>query len=128
MRFYGFDVSELTTPSRPDLSLDIDPKLAWALRHRENFPVDLNRAPREVLLRIPGLGVRNVERILRVRRWHQLRLADLVRLRVPLSKLMPFVVVADYKPRSAAQLEIAPARKQLNLFGATETSVVSGEL
>ena len=127
MRFYGFNVSELTTASRPDLSLEIDPKLAWALRHRENFPVDLNRAPREVLLRVPGLGVRNVERILCVRRWHQLHLADLVRLRVPLSKLMPFVIVADHKPRSAAQTEIAPAREQLNLFHCTEPSVISGE-
>ena len=127
MRFYGFNVSELTTTNRPNLSLEIDPKLAWALRHRENFPVDLNRAPREMMLRVPGLGVRNVERILRVRRWHQLHLADLVRLRVPLSKLMPFVVVADYRPRSPAQLEVAASREQLNLFHDTEGSVVSGE-
>jgi putative DNA modification/repair radical SAM protein len=127
MRFYGFNVSELTRANRPDLSLEIDPKLAWALRHRENFPVDLNGAPREVLLRVPGLGVRNVERILRIRRWHQLRLADLVRLRAPLSKVMPFIIVADHKPRFAAQVELAPAREQLNLFDRMETSVVSGE-
>ncbi len=127
MRFYGFNVSELTTTNRPNLSLQIDPKLAWALRHRENFPVDVNRAPREMMLRVPGLGVRNVERILRVRRWHQLRLADLVRLRVPLSKLMPFVVVADYRPRLPVQLEVAATREQLDLFHGTESSVVSGE-
>ena len=127
MRFYGFNVSELTAANRPDLSLEIDPKLAWALRHRETFPVDLNRAPRELMLRVPGLGVRNVERILRVRRWHQLRLADLVRLRVALSKLMPFVIVTDYKPRSATQIEPGAARNQLNLFGDTEMSVVDGE-
>ena len=127
LRFYGFNVSELTTEKEPDLPLQIDPKLAWALRHREKFPVDLNRAPREILLRVPGLGVRNVERILRVRRWHQLRLADLVRLRAPLSKLMPFIIVADHKPKVGANVTLAPVRAQLNLFEETEPSVVSGE-
>jgi len=58
----------------------------------------LNRAPREMLLRVPGLGVRNVDRILRIRRWHSIRLDDLARLRVPLSKAMPFIIVADHRP------------------------------
>ena len=58
MRFYGFDVAELTTREEPDLPLGIDPKLAWALRNRERFPVDLNKAPRELLLRVPGVGGR----------------------------------------------------------------------
>jgi putative DNA modification/repair radical SAM protein len=66
MRFYGFAADELTAVSE-NLSLDYDPKLAWALAHRELFPVDVNRASREQLLRVPGLGVRNVERILTVR-------------------------------------------------------------
>ena len=60
MRFYDFDVAELTTPEKPDLPLNLDPKLAWALRNRDKFPLDLNKAPREMLLRVPGLGVRNV--------------------------------------------------------------------
>lgn len=128
LRFYGFNVSELTTAERPDLSLAIDPKLAWALRHRENFPVDLNRAPREMLWRVPGLGVRNVERILRVRRWHQLRLADLVRLRVRLGRVKPFIVVADHKPRWAAQIEGPRACEQIDLFDNTKSLVDSGEL
>jgi len=127
MRFYEFNVAELTTAKSPDLSLEIDPKLAWALRHRENFPVDLNRAARELMLRVPGLGVRNVDRILRLRRWHRLRLADLVRLHVPLSKLMPFVIVTDYKPRSPGTIGVAATREQLNLFEGVESSVVSGE-
>jgi putative DNA modification/repair radical SAM protein/uracil-DNA glycosylase family protein len=67
VRFYGFDHAELTTDAAPDLPLDLDPKLAWALRHRHLFPVDVHRAPRELLLRVPGLGVRNVERILQAR-------------------------------------------------------------
>ncbi len=77
MRFYGFDVAELTTREEPNLPLNLDPKLAWALRNREKFPIDLNKAPREMLLRVPGLGVRNVDRIIRIRRWHSIRLDDL---------------------------------------------------
>ena len=99
MRFYGFDVTEITTREEPNLPLNLDPKLAWALRNRGKFPLDLNKAPREMLLRVPGLGVRNVDRIIRIRRWHLIRLDDLTRLRVPLSKAMPFIVVADHTPR-----------------------------
>jgi putative DNA modification/repair radical SAM protein len=99
MRFYGFNVSELTTREQPNLPLNLDPKLAWALRNRRSFPVDLNKAPRELLLRVPGLGVRSVDRIIVIRRWHSIRLDDLLRLRVPLKKAMPFIIVTDHTPR-----------------------------
>lgn len=98
MRFYGFDAGELTTPGQPNLDLGLDPKLAWALRHRALFPVDLNAAPRERLLRVPGLGVRNVGRILKIRRHHAVTLDDLSRLRVPLNKARPWVQTADHNP------------------------------
>jgi putative DNA modification/repair radical SAM protein len=114
MRFYGFEVDEIASPGAPDLPLDLDPKHAWALRNPEWFPVDLNRAPRELLLRVPGLGVRNVDRILAIRRWHSLRLDDLTRLRVPVQKALPFIVTADHIPR-ALGLASKPAR-QLELF------------
>jgi putative DNA modification/repair radical SAM protein len=120
MRFYGFEVTELTAPVEPNLPLHIDPKLAWALRNREKFPVDLNKAPRELLLRVPGLGVRNVDRIIKIRRWHNLRLDDLTRLRVPLNKAMPFVIVADHSPRllesDTVMRRFATAPAQLDLF------------
>ena len=77
MRFYGFDARELTTASQPNLPLDINPKLAWALRHRERFPIDVNTASREQLLRVPGLGHRTVDRLLQVRRHHRVCLHDL---------------------------------------------------
>src|SRR6201995_4656299 len=109
MRFYGFQVGELTTKLEPDLPLAIDPKLAWALRYPDKFPVDLNKAPRELLLRVPGLGVRNVDRILRIRRLHSLVLADLRRLRVPLAKAQPFIVPADHVPKAVPPL---PATQQ----------------
>ena len=62
------------------LPLDIDPKLAWALKFRESFPVDVNRAPKEQLLRVPGLGTKAVDRILSSRRWRKLRLDDVAGL------------------------------------------------
>ena len=80
------------------LSLEIDPKLAWALAHRDRFPVDLDRAPKEMLLRIPGLGVKAVARLLQARRVRRLRSADLERLHVPLAKVLPFVELADHRP------------------------------
>lgn len=99
MRFYGFDAGEITDPHGDGmLPLDTDPKLAWALRHRERFPLDVNRASREELLRVPGFGVRTVERILAARRVTHLRAADLARLNVPRAKALPFIVLADHRP------------------------------
>jgi len=117
LRFYGFKVAELTTADAPDLSLTQDPKLSWALRNRAEFPLDINRAPREMLLRIPGLGVRNVDRILQIRRWHRVTLADLTRLRVPLKKALPFIITADHLPKLIGEIPV-PEKKpaQLELF------------
>jgi putative DNA modification/repair radical SAM protein len=131
VRFYGYAAPELTPAGAPNLELDVDPKLAWALRHRERFPVDLNRADRHELLRIPGLGVRSVKRILGMRRWHRIRVDDLARLRVPLGRTLPFVVLADHTPgieadRVDLRARIA-GRDQLDLF-AVARSARSGEL
>ena len=126
LRFYGFDVKEIVAdvPGQGGmLDLDIDPKLAWALRHPDRFPVDLNTAPREMLLRVPGLGARNVQRIVDSRRQGKLRVADLARLRAPLQKLLPFVVLLDHHPRqrlddpARLRRELAPAPRQADLFG-----------
>jgi predicted DNA-binding helix-hairpin-helix protein len=97
-RFYGFSHDEILPADTGMLALDVDPKLAWALAHGELFPVDLNRAPREMLLRVPGLGVKAVDKILASRRARRLRSSDLAQLRVPLKKLLPFVEVADHCP------------------------------
>ncbi len=98
VRFYGFKAPELTTIDQPNLDLHIDPKLAWALRNRAFFPVDVNVAPRSLLLRIPGVGAKSVERMIAARRWRALRLADLVRLRIASSRATPFVITADHNP------------------------------
>jgi putative DNA modification/repair radical SAM protein len=130
LRFYGFQVGELTTPDQPDLPLGMDPKLAWALRHPGQFPVDLHTAPREILLRIPGLGVRNVDRLIQVRRWHRVTLHDLARLRVPIKKIMPFVITADHRPTLVGgkswHAAIVPVQ-QMELF-APEPSVFASQL
>ena len=131
MRFYGFSAPELTTAEAPNLDLAIDPKLAWALRNRDRFPVDLNTADKAELLRIPGVGVRSVERILTVRRWRRLRMEDLTRLRISLDRALPFIVVADHSPRALTDVldlrgRIAD-RSQLDFFAVTQ-SARSGEL
>ena len=105
IRFYGFAHDEIVpvvvhgnAHGTGMLDLDIDPKLAWALANRAQFPVDVNRAAREMLLRVPGLGVKAVNRILQARRVRRLRADDLLRLHVPFKKVMPFVVMADHHP------------------------------
>lgn len=97
IRNYEFSAGEITEGlSGGDLDLEKDPKLAWALRHREFFPVDVNTAPKNLLLRIPGIGTGNVARILKIRRFHRIRLEDLKRLRVILSRARWFVTTADH--------------------------------
>jgi putative DNA modification/repair radical SAM protein len=142
LRFYDFKVEEIANATDPNLDLALDPKLSWALRNRASFPVDLNKAPREMLLRIPGLGVRNMERILSARRYTRLRLTDLIRLRLQMKKLMPFIITADHHPAKmgldsdALRAKFLPPPKQLEVnFDAPPTpaasdflSVRSGEL
>ena len=101
MRFYGFARSEITD-SAPGglLDLEIDPKLAWALSHRDRFPVDVNRADRELLLRVPGLGVRSVDRLIEARRYTRITLADIGRLGRTLALARPFIIAADWTPGS----------------------------
>ena len=120
MRLYGFERAEIAGEGE-DLDLAIDPKLAWALRNRGDFPVDLNTADPERLLRVPGLGVTVADRIIETRRVRRLRLEDLARLSRHIEKLKPFVVVADWSPgaltdRADLRERLAPAHEQLSLF------------
>jgi putative DNA modification/repair radical SAM protein len=123
LRYYGFSAGELFDKSSSgQLDLEVDPKLTWALAHREHFPVDLNSAARETLLRVPGLGVRNVKRVLQMRRHQRIRFDDLVALKCDVQKAKPFIVAADYHPRCElrsdalhARLRKAPAQLTLPL-------------
>jgi putative DNA modification/repair radical SAM protein len=99
LRYYGFSADEVASAANNGmLELDIDPKLAWALKNRHCFPVDVNTAAREVLLRVPGLGVRAVNRIIKARRHTTLRLDDLARLSTGVKRLLPFLVTPDHRP------------------------------
>ena len=123
MRFYGFAHDEIVGETNGMLALDIDPKLAWALAHRERFPVDLNRAPKEMLLRVPGLGTTSVKRLLQARRVRTLRIDDLSRLRVTLKNVLPFITVPGHGAHGthldAADLaaRLRPQPRQQSLFG-----------
>jgi putative DNA modification/repair radical SAM protein len=128
MRFYGFRADEITTPEAPSLSLLEDPKTAWARAHPEFFPVDVNCAPRESLLRVPGIGYRNVERIVRIRRYHRLAIEDLRRLHIRLKLAKQFIVAADHLPSlsAPATAEMLPAvTQQLELFAAASAATGS---
>ncbi len=121
MRFYGFDASEITA-ARTDGNLDltIDPKLAWALEHRALFPVDVNRATREMLLRVPGFGTKTVGRILASRRHRSVRWEDLQRMGANLKSARSFITLPGWRARDldAADLRarFAPPPEQLALF------------
>jgi putative DNA modification/repair radical SAM protein len=122
MRFYGFSSAEVaaSADASGQLALDMDPKHAWALKHRDFFPLDVNRAPREALLRIPGLGVKAVDRIVAARRHRRLRLDDIGRMTVSIARLRPFLVAADWRPVALADAILPRPRdpaRQLELFG-----------
>lgn len=125
MRFYGFAPKEVqsATDDKGMLPLDIDPKLAWALKFRDCFPVDVNQAPPEMLLRVPGLGTKAVDRIVSSRRWRKLRLDDVARLTLTIAKVRPFISAVDWRPtlltdRSDLRSLVAPKQQQLELFAA----------
>lgn len=125
LRFYGFTPQEIGAAADEGgmLPLDIDPKLAWALRHRDRFPVDVNRAPKEMLLRVPGLGTRAVAGILKARRHRRLDLADVGRISRSITKLRPFLVTSDWRPvllsdRQDIDAFVRPRAEQLDLFAA----------
>jgi putative DNA modification/repair radical SAM protein len=123
LRFYGFSTQELTG-SMPagQLDLALDPKTVWALANRDRFPVDVNRAERAALLKVPGLGVKVVKRILSTRRQRKLRYVDLEAMGARLGRARYFIVAADYRPAGDSQgserlrVEITQAGRQQTLF------------
>ena len=122
LRFYDFQLDEITSVT-PDgnLDLDIDPKLAWALAHRAVFPLDVNRASKEMLLRVPGFGVKTVSRILSTRRHRTLRYEDLARMGASMKKARAFVVAGGWSPGALTdsvdlRARFAPPPQQLSLF------------
>ena len=129
LRFYQFRVEEIVDDSHPNLELDIDPKLSWALRHPENFPVDVNRADYEQLLRVPGIGVKSAKAILLARRYGRLGTYQLKRIGVVLKKAQYFITtcelptptIQEITPEGVRRLLVKPNpraadERQLSLF------------
>ncbi|ABD54984.1 putative DNA modification/repair radical SAM protein [Jannaschia sp. CCS1] len=122
LRFYGFDLDEITAVT-PDgnLDLQIDPKMAWALAHRGVFPLDVNTAPQEMLLRVPGFGVKTVKRILSTRRHRTLRYDDITRMGASMKKARAFVTAGGWSPGALTdsvnlRARFAPPPEQLTLL------------
>ena len=91
MRFYGFGADEILENTNPFLDLEVDPKLAWALRNREKFPVNINTAPKEMILRVPGIGTKSTGKILMARRFQKLNLEHLQKMGVAVNRAKYFV-------------------------------------
>ena len=114
MRYYGFAPNEIVDDRQPFLDLEIDPKLAWALRNSHVFPIDINQAPREMLLRIPGVGVRSVQKILMARKFQTLSYYDLKKMGVTLSRAKYFITCSGATPLAGT---IDPLRLRGLLLG-----------
>jgi len=122
MRFYGFHVDEITSTAEGGmLDLALDPKLAWALQHRADFPLDVHSADKERLLRVPGFGVKTVKRILQARRATTLSYGDMLRMGAIMGKAKPFVILNDWNPGKLSDISnlrarFLPPAEQLQLF------------
>ncbi|WP_075717410.1 putative DNA modification/repair radical SAM protein [Roseburia sp. 499] len=91
LRYYNFEVSELLSEDRPDFNIFLDPKCDWALRHLEYFPVEINRASYQTLLRVPGIGYKSAERIVKARKMNKLTFDDLKKIGVVLKRALYFI-------------------------------------
>ncbi|KAA6313046.1 hypothetical protein EZS27_036120, partial [termite gut metagenome] len=129
LRFYQFKVNEIVNDVYPDLDLEVDPKLAWALRHPEQFPIDINKVDYEMLLRVPGIGVKSAKLIASSRQYSRLGVWQLKKIGVVLKKAQYFITcnelsiktIHELKPENVRSLLIPKVKKkederQLELF------------
>lgn len=135
LRFYGFEAGELLSQDRPNFSMAFDPKCDWALRHLEQFPVEINRASYEMLLRVPGIGVKSAQRIVKARRQGSLDFQDLKKIGVVLKRALYFITcrgrtlypirieedyitrnLLDVREKLPPQLQNETGYQQLSLF------------
>lgn len=117
MRFYQFKAEEITDPDSPNLDLEVDPKLGWALRHPEAFPVDINRAPYEMILRVPGVGVKSAALIVNARKFRHLNSDHLKKIGVAMNRAKYFITCGELTVRSIADASPEYVRQQLLVRG-----------
>ncbi|WP_298649361.1 putative DNA modification/repair radical SAM protein [uncultured Proteiniphilum sp.] len=114
MRFYDFKAGELVDDLHPDLDLDIDPKMGWALRHPEFFPVDVNTAPYEMILRVPGIGVKSAGLIVTSRHYGRLNSAQLKKIGVVMKRAQYFIVCRELPMQTVNELTPQYVRRQVS--------------
>ena len=119
LRFYQFKVDEIVNDTHPDLDLEIDPKLAWALRHPEQFPVDINKADYEMILRVPGIGVKSATLIVNSRRFGRVTSFHLKKMGVVMKKAKYFITCGELLSPSVNELHPENERQLTLDFGST---------
>jgi len=115
LRFYQFKVDEIVNDAYPDLDLEIDPKLSWALRHPESFPVDINQADYEMILRVPGIGVKSAKLIVASRRFSRLGAYQLKKIGVVMKKAQYFITCNELSMRSVNEMHPDAVRRLLTV-------------
>lgn len=129
LRFYGFDVRELLNKEHPNLESDIDPKLSWALRNLDQFPIDVNKADMRMLLRVQGLGLKSVNKIIKARRYRKLNWENLKSIGASLNRAKYFIVcdstTFETKDRTSAQLKSIILSNPSSKFSATLSNQLS---
>ena len=135
LRFYDFSWDEIVTDEFPNLDDDLDPKAFWALNNLKYFPMEINTASKEELLRIPGIGARGVQKIINARRFKRLTFNDLKKLKISIKKAMYFITrnkefqrqVPFYRENLRLAL-IKPEPKKLIQPSLFDISSITGEL
>lgn len=128
MRFYGFEATEIVNAQHPNLDLDIDPKLSWALRHPEQFPIDINQAEYRMILRVPGIGVRSAKKIVQARRFGKIHIDQIKKLGIAYNRAMHFIRCADTPPFLKDQLPSQIRQKILQAGHSKYTQQLSPQL
>lgn len=114
MRFYDFQAHEIVDDTHPDLDLDIDPKMGWALRHPEFFPIDVNTAPYEMILRVPGIGVKSAILIVSSRRYGKLNSVQLKKMGVVMKRAQYFIICRELPMQTVNELSPQYVRRQVS--------------
>ncbi|WP_436414482.1 putative DNA modification/repair radical SAM protein [Petrimonas sp.] len=114
MRFYEFKASEIVNDTHPDLDLDIDPKMGWALRNPSFFPIDVNSAPYEMILRVPGIGVKSAKLIIASRRYGRLNSVQLKKMGVVMKRAQYFIVCRELPMNTVNELSPQYVRRQVS--------------
>lgn len=126
MRFYKFSLREIVDAEHPQLDLDIDPKLSWALRNLNQFPVDINRADYEMILRVPGIGVQSALRIVQARKYSKLGWDQLKQIGIAVSRAKHFIVCnSKERPHDISETVLRQQILQQSKYAATLTSQLS---